>query len=340
MIAKDLAAADDLNQIHNLEKLILYQRWLMELANNFVSFKNLYSPQNRSLLEMGRLVIDGREMTFTMKVQDRSIHKKIAGNSYIYLLYLEITGRQEKDIRFEIVAAVTSGNTGRLRIGKRGIFFTIDGIEWDAEIVDIVENPISLWESVRAPFKQITDLVKKQIDKFSKSRQDKLETAISSPSGSGIARDLLLGGGIAIAALGSSFAYITKAFSQVKLVHILGMLVGLAIVVILPGMIIGFTKIGKRDMSVLLEASGWAVNVQIRLNAALGRLFTHTPRLPKSAYRERRDVVMQFVKKFGYRSFRLKKLFRVILIITFIMFCMTLFLSIYPKTKSLFNIFK
>ena len=340
LIAKDLAAADDLNQIHNLEKLILYQRWLMELANNFVSFANIYSPQHRSLIEMGTLVIDGREMTFTMKVRDRSAYKKIAGNSYIYLLYLEITGRQDKDIKFEIVAAVTSGSTGRLRIGKRGIFFTTDGIEWDAEVVDIVENPISLWESVRAPFKQITNLVKKQIDKFSKSRQNKLETAISSPSGSGIARDLLLGGGLAIAAIGSSLAYITKALSQVKPVHILGMLAGLTVVILLPGMIIGFTKIRKRDMSVLLEASGWAVNVRMRLNSALGRLFTHTPHLPKGASIERRDVVAQFVKKFGYTSFRFKKLFMAILIIIFIMLCLTLLLSIYPGLKPLFNIFK
>ncbi|MBW1849482.1 MAG: hypothetical protein JRJ27_20710, partial [Deltaproteobacteria bacterium] len=49
LIAKDLGAARDLNQLHNLEKLILYQRWLLELANNFVSFANFYSPQRRSL---------------------------------------------------------------------------------------------------------------------------------------------------------------------------------------------------------------------------------------------------------------------------------------------------
>ena len=354
LITKDLAVADDLNQLHNLEKLILYQRWLLELANNFVSFANLYSPQCRSLLEMGTLVIDGREMTFTMRVQDRSAHKKIAENSYMYLLYLEITGRQatppsvhpepvegrSQTIKFEIMAAVTSGSAGRLRIGKRGIFFTIDGTEWDAQILDIVENPISPWESVRAPFKQVSNLVKRQIDKFSKSRQSKLETTISSPTGSGMTRDLLLGGGIAIAALGSAFAYITKALSQVKLVHILGMLVGVVVFVLLPGMIIGFAKIRKRDMSVLLEASGWAVNAHMRLSAALGRLFTHTPRLPKGARKERSDVVMQFVKESGYASFHSKRLTMVILITTFIILCLILFLTTYLGPNSLVSIFK
>jgi len=336
LIAKDLAVADDLNQIHNLEKLILYQRWLMELTNNFVSFTNLYTPQRRSLFEMGTLVIDGREMTFTMKVQDRQAHKKIAENSYMYLLYLEITGRQDKDIKFEIVAAVTSGSAGGLRIGKRGIFFTIDGREWDAQVVDIVENPISIWESVKAPFKQFTGFIKKQIDKFSKSRQVKLEASVTAPSASGITRDLLLGGGIAIAALGSAFAYITKALSQVKAVHILGMFVGLAAFILLPGMIIGFAKVRKRDMSVLLEALAWAVNVHMRLNATLGRLFTHIPRLPKGARKERRDAVAQFVKESGYTSLRSRRLAIVVLITILIVLGLVLVLITYPALKPLF----
>jgi len=296
IIAKDVAVANDLNQMHNLEKLILYQKWLMELTNNFVSFSNLYNPQARSLFEMGTLVIDGRQITFTMKVQDRQAHKKIAEKSCMYLLYIEVTGRQDKDIKFEIVAAVTSGTADRLRLGKRGIFFTVDGREWDAKIVDIVENPISIWESVRAPFRQFRSFIRKQIDKFTKSREGKLEKSLTAPSASGMTRDLLLGGGIAIAVLGSSFAYVTKALSQVKPSHILAALAGIAVIVLLPGIIVGFIKIRKRDMSVLLEASGWAVNVHMRLSATLGRLFTHAPNLPKDARKERRDVAAQFVK--------------------------------------------
>ena len=330
-IANDLAAADDLNQHHNLEKLILYQRWLMELANNFVSFANLYSPQRRSLLEMGRLVIDGREMTFTMKVRDRQTHKKTAEASFIYLLYLEITGRQDKDIKFEIAAAVTSGNSGRLRIGKRGVFFTIDGIEWDAKVIDIVENPISLWESVKAPFTQFTSLIKKQTDKFTKSSQDKVGATLSAPAGTGAARDLLLGGSVAIAALGTAFAYITKALSQVKPVHILGMLTGIMVCILLPGIFIGLVKMRKRNMSVLLEASGWAVNAHMRLTTILGHLFTHTPRLPKGACREQKDTVIQFVKKFGHTSFCLRRLIKLVLIALFISLCLILALAIQTR---------
>jgi len=336
LIAKDLAVADDLNQMHNLEKLILYQRWLMELANNFVSFSNLYNPRTRSLLEMGTLVIDGRQITFTMKVQDRQAHKKIAEKSCMYLLYVEVTGRQEKDIKFEIVAAVTSGIAGRLYLGKRGIFFTVDGREWDAQIVDIVENPISIYESIRAPFQQFTSFIRKQVDKFTKSGQGKLEKSSTAPSASGMTRDLLLGGGIAIAALGSSFAYVTKALSQVKPTHILVALVGIATIILLPGIIMGFVKIRKRDMSAFLEASGWAVNVHMHLSTTLGRLFTHVPSLPKDVRREHRDTVVQFVKEFSSSSLRSKKLSIVVLIILLIMLGLILFLVTFPGLKLLY----
>jgi len=334
LIAEDLAVADDLNQIHNLEKLILYQRGLMELVNNFVSFSNLYNPGRRALFEMGTLVIEGRQITFTMRVRNRQAHKKIAQESYMYLLYVEVTGRQEEDIKFEIVAVVTSGTAGRLRIGKRGIFFSIDGKEWDAQIVDMVENPISPWESVKAPFQQFNGFIKRQIDKFTKSGEAKLEAGFAAPSASGMTRDLLLGGGIAIAALGSSFAYVTKALSQVEPVHILAALAGLAVFILLPGMIMGFLKIRKRDMSVLLEALGWAVNVHMRLNNSLGKLFTRTPHLPKDVHKERKDIVKQFLKELGVTSSRSGMLSLIVLIVLLISLGFMLVMITYPGIKT------
>jgi len=298
LIKKDLAVADDLNQIQNLEKLILYQRWLMVLANNFVNFSDLYNPNARALFEMGTLVIDEREITFTMGVRDRQAHKKVSQRSSMYLLYVEVTGRQDKDIKFEIVAPVTSGGAEGLCVGKRGLFFTVDGREWDAEVVEVVINPISVWESVKVPFQKFAAFVKKQIEKITKSSEEKLVSTASSDSASGTARDLMLGGGLAIAALGSSFAYITKALSEVNPIKILLALLGLAMVIICPSIFAGYLRIRRRDMSDILEASGWAVNVRMRINSTMGRLFTHTPNLPKDAIRERRDTIVKFVKEF------------------------------------------
>ncbi len=324
LIEKDLAVANELNQMQNLEKLILYQRWLMVLANNFVSFADLYNPNARALFEMGTLVIDERQITFTMGVRDRQAHKKISQRSSMYLLYVEVTGRQDKDIKFEIVAPVTSGNSEGLCIGKRGIFFTVDGREWDAEVVDIVVNPISVWESVKAPFQKFADFTRKQIEKMTQSSEEKAVSMASSASASGTARDLMLGGGLAIAALGSSFAYITQALSEVKPVQVLMALLGLAMVVLLPSIFAGFVKIRRRDMSGLLEASGWAVNVHMRLNMTMGRLFTHTPHLPKDARKERKDIISKFVKELGDNTSQPMRPTTFILAFIFLLLCLML----------------
>jgi len=307
LIAADRAVAQELEQIHNVEKLILYQRWLMEFANNFVSFPMLYDQNRRSLLEMGTLIIDGRELTFTIRVDDRQAHKAVAETSFMYLLYVEVTGKEDQSDKFDVVVAVTSGDAGGLRVGKRGIFFTTDGREWDAQVVDIVSNPVSMWEFLKAPFQQVTDFVKKQVERFSKAQQAKLDTTLSAPPSAAATRDLLLGGSIAIAALGSTFALMTNLLSKVGKHHILYAVLGIALVVLVPGFIMGFLKLRRRDMSAILEASGWAINIRMKMTRGLGGLFTRRPGVPKDARKESKDLLPQLVRQFSDRSFSLRR---------------------------------
>ncbi|MDP8259007.1 MAG: hypothetical protein P9L90_06275 [Candidatus Aadella gelida] len=295
LIKKDLGVREEIEKINDVEKLILYQRRLLELANNFVSFTNLYNPNSRALFEAGTLVVDGRKMTFAMKVRNRQDHKRISERSNMFLLYLKITGKDVDDISFDVVVPVTSGFAGRLLIGKRGVFFAVDGREWDAEVVDILISPISIWESILVPFQKISEFFRGQAEKFNKSSQTKLEKGLGASSPSGTARDLLLGGSVAVAALGSSFAYITKAFSEVKASQVLLTIGSIALILFIPGLIMGIIKIRKRDMSIILEASGWAVNAQMRINSAMGKLFTHEPLLPEGSYREKFDTAGRFI---------------------------------------------
>src|SRR5262249_22042045 len=154
-IAVDKAAAPGLEQVEALEKLILFQRWLVDLANNFVNFSSVYRPDEQALVEMGSLVIDGRRLDFCLKVFERGAHKKVAAASLIYLVYAAITEKDTAAAAYEVVAPVTAGERGRLRVGKRGIFIDVAGKEWDAQIVEILENPISVREAMFAPFRRV-----------------------------------------------------------------------------------------------------------------------------------------------------------------------------------------
>ena len=322
LIDEDRSVAEQLEMINVVEKLILYHRWFMGLANNFVSFPHLYDPDRRALFEMGTFVIDGRELAFTVRVEDRAAHRKIAENSHIFLVYAKLTDKRNDGEGFVIAAAVTAGDQRGIEIGKRGVFFDIAGKQWDAVVIDIAVNPISLWEAVKAPFKKASDLVTRQAEKFGAAQSQTLENVTAekmekidrgekagpTPGTSTTSmRDLLLGGGIAFAAVGSSLAFVIKTLSGIKFLNVLYVLLALAGVVTLASTLMGVAKLRKRDLSPLLEASGWAINLRMRLTRSLCRLFTRTPGLPKGSVKIRQDVLNQFAGRLGYKGLSWKK---------------------------------
>ena len=110
------------------------------------------------------------------------------------------------------------------------------------------------------------------------------QTAAPAPSG-----NMLAGGGIAIAALGSSFAFITKIFAELQPVGLLKGLAAAVLAVLIPSSIVAWLRLSKRDLSVLLEGAGWAINSRMRLNATQCRSFTTKPEFPEGSklYRDR-----------------------------------------------------
>jgi Flp pilus assembly pilin Flp len=92
---------------------------------------------------------------------------------------------------------------------------------------------------------------------------------------------MLLGGGLAIAALGSALAYITKTLANTNPLAILvGVLVAVLLVMI-PISLVAYIKLRKRELSAILEGSGWAINARMRLTRKQGRGFTERPSYPK-----------------------------------------------------------
>lgn len=311
LIATDLAAAEDLKHVSNLERLILSQRWLVELVNNFVNFSAIYDPDMRSLIDVGTLIIDGRRLEFIVRVADRAAHRKVAAESRIFLVYAKVSER-DGGAGFEVAAPVTSGERGRLRPGKRGIFMDVDGKEADAEVVEILENPISLWEAVKAPFRRASAFVSKKIEDFAATQlatgEKTLEqvavgaappgapaaaakpAAAGGPPGGTIGM-LLVGGGVAFAAISAALASIVSSLAQVQLLSALKAVATIVLAVGGVAAFLGWLKLRRRDMGLLLEANGWSLNVHMRLTGRLGRLFTRVPPLPEGSRRVHVDAL-------------------------------------------------
>jgi len=318
LIEADLAAGKELEALHDLEYLILLQRWFLDLCNNFVSFPYLYHPEQRAMFEMGRLVLGGTIFNFNARVSDVNAHSAVAARSGIYLLYSEVTGASETE-GFFIVTPVTSGPLADLGVGKRGVLFDPAGREWDTRVVKVVENPVNIREAIAAPFKRIAALIASAVERITSGAEQQLQTQItqattsletgikegiapapaeaagtvaSTDSGRSVSgmRDLVLAGGVVVAVVGSSFAFIASTFASMDAWDVLAALgVGLAIILI-PTILIASLRLRRRNLSAVLEASGWAINAPMRLTGGLSRLLVHEPVHPKSFRRLPEDL--------------------------------------------------
>ncbi|MDP8217743.1 MAG: hypothetical protein P9M03_03345 [Candidatus Theseobacter exili] len=319
LMEKDLAIGNELQQVMDLEKLILYQKWLFEFLRNFISFESLFNPASPSIIQVGALIMDGRVFSLCTKVTNHEEHRNIAAKSNICIMYLSITGKiKEISETMEIATAVTSGTMSNLYIGKNGVFFTPDGREWDAKVTDIIINPVSLSEALLMPFKKLSSFIEKNIDRFRSSKYNEMEKGLvkgideagnslsaskevrkqSQPKASnGGVRDLVLGGSIAIAALGSSFAFITNTLKNVSLLNILSVILGLMILIAVPTIIGAYIKLRQRNLGMFLEACQWSINAPFRLTVKTGLLFTYVPGLPKKTSYGNYDISNIFLNQ-------------------------------------------
>jgi hypothetical protein len=98
-----------------------------------------------------------------------------------------------------------------------------------------------------------------------------------------------MGGSVAVAALGAGAACIATALKGVLWWEIL---LGIAAVILLllsPLTILVILKLRKRDLSAILEGSGWAINARMRLTRQQAAIFTQKPPYPKDATGIRRS---------------------------------------------------
>jgi hypothetical protein len=103
-------------------------------------------------------------------------------------------------------------------------------------------------------------------------------------AGSGMG-GMLAGGGVAIAALSSSFAFISSTLSSVDRVYFLYTALVFLLFILVPSLVAGLLKLRKRDISLVLEACGWAINGPMRLNFVLAHFLTGEVLLPVGSHR-------------------------------------------------------
>lgn len=305
LINLDKAIATEIAAVDEVEKLLRYHRDLFRLLNNYVALPDFYDTRRHAVFQLGKLIIDGCALNLCVEVEDMAKHALIAEKSGIFLVYCEISrmGEPKKKI---IAAAVTQRNVGRITAGKNAVFYDRYGKDWEARVVKVVKNPISLREAALAPFRKIGELIGSQIDKLTSSRQKAIEASLTSgfqdvdkgiaagpakpapaaPDKNGLGMGgMLAGGGVALAALSSSFAFIAKTLQSINDIYFLYTALVVVLFILLPSVIIGFFKLRARDIGMVLEACGWAINGRMRINLKMARQLTEVGKFPVTARR-------------------------------------------------------
>lgn len=307
LVARDLEVSEAAEGMVDLDKLLRYKSSLLVLLRNFVSFRDFYSQDTKAVFQAGRLYIDGKSCDLVVEVDDINAHSTIAGNSNSFLLYCTCS-RRGQPVRgretINIVAAVTAGSEQGLTAGRNGLFYDRDGNDWDATVVKVVENAISVREAFWSPYRRVASLISAQIQKLAASRDSELmsdaaakveSTPLSEASTAEKTFDIAKFAGIfaaiglAVGALGTALAAILSGLLSLQWWQWPLVVIGVILLISGPSMLLAWFKLRRRSLGPILDANGWAVNTQLQISIAFGTTLTQLASLPSGSTRALRD---------------------------------------------------
>ena len=301
LIAQDAALAEEAANIANVDKFLYVFRDFYRLLRNFVTLDDFYTKDRKvsAIFQSGRLIIDQRECRFCMKVADMAKHTASAATSGMFLVYCDCTTKAKAG-KLSIVAAVTVGDIGDLIVGKNAIYYDNDGVEWDAVITKIIDNPISVAQAFWSPYRRMAKAVENLINKSAADKDAKIMAdataklnAVPAAGTAGAAAapaqpfDIGKFAGIFAAfgmALGSLGTALTKIFGGVlNMPPHKTILALLAIILVIsgPAMVMAWMKLRRRNIAPLLNANGWAVNAASKISIPFGETLTDAAKYPK-----------------------------------------------------------
>lgn len=308
LVEKDNALKSEAESIEDVKKLLLYYRDFYRLLKNFVLFTDFYSraPGVRAMFELGQLYIDQRCCDLCIRVNDMGKHADMAKLSGIFLIYFTCTSKVLGK-SMDAVAIMTDGDIEDLRPGKNGIFYDLQGNDWDATITKIVDNPVSIRQAFWAPYRKAWEfcvgIINKSASdkdaKISSELQNKVSAAATAPvaeagttgaaatANSGQAFDIAKFAGIfaafgmALGFIGQALASIATGVATTPLWKQAAILLGLMLVISGPSCFIAWMKLRKRNLGPILNANGWAINSKILVNILFGSKLTSLAKYPK-----------------------------------------------------------
>ncbi|MGE5419889.1 MAG: hypothetical protein ACM3UT_06860 [Chloroflexota bacterium] len=313
LIEQDKALEINTKNIFQVDKLVRYHRDLFKLLKNYVTFYDFYSPDTEAIFQAGKLYIDQRCCDLCLKVTDMGKHNSLARLSGLCLIYCDCYSAGKK---MTIVAALTDGDIYNIEVGRNAIFYDRKGDHWDATIVKIIDNPISIRQAFWSPYIKVSKFISSQIEKVASAKEKEVDAVATSgvqnattrldsgmkeslsssqslklsapaqaaapaqPFDIGKFVGIFAAISLAFGAIGSVITSILTGFLSLAWWKMPLALLGVILAISGPSMVIAWLKLRKRNLAPLLDANGWAVNARSTINITFGNTLTHLARLP------------------------------------------------------------
>ena len=278
-----------------LRKLLLLHRDFYRLLRNFVTLEDFYDRDSTTIasFEAGTLIIDQRACHLCMRVNDPAKHDAQAPLSGMYLLYCNCVN-QKTGKSMAIVAAVTQGEVNNLSIGKNAVFYDNDGLDYDATVTKIIDNPISIRQSFWTPYRKFANWVEEKINKSAAEKDAKAFGDLTAKADAAVdpnaekkpAFDIAKFAGIfaaigmALGMIGAALVSVAEGMSGFKWWQYIIVFVCILLVISGPSMIMAYLKLRRRNLAPVLNANGWAVNADALVSVLFGRTLTEQVLLP------------------------------------------------------------
>ena len=299
LIAQDAAVAEEAANIDMVTKFLYVYRDFYRLLRNFVTLHDFYDKDVPAIFQSGRLIVDQRECRFCMHVADAGKHNATAASSGMFLVYCDCTTKT-KPGKLQIVAAVTVGEIGDLVVGKNAVYYDNAGVEWDAVITKIVDNPISIAQSFWSPYRRMAKVVENLITKNAADKDAKMmaeatakinaapasvpaadgKPAVAPPFDIAKFAGIFAALGMAVGMIGTALAALAKGIFALQWWQLLLAVVGIILVISGPAMVLAWLKLRRRNIAPLLNANGWAVNAASKISIPFGETLTDIAKFP------------------------------------------------------------
>ena len=310
LVAQDAAYKEESGNIEMVDKFLHIFRDFYRLLRNFITFHDFYNKDKTvgSIFQSGTLIIDQRACRLCMKVENMGAHNATAATSGMFLVYCDCTTKTSP-AKLQIVAAVTVGEIGSLIVGKNAVYYDNAGVEWDAVITKVVDNPISVLQAFWSPYRRMATAVENLINKSAAEKDNKMmadatakinaapttlpatpaegaDAAAAKPAAAppfDIAKfaGIFAAIGMAVGMIGTALVTLAKGLWELSWWQLVLVFLGILLLISGPAMVLAWLKLRRRNIAPLLNANGWAVNAASKISIPFGETLTDMAKYPK-----------------------------------------------------------